>query len=88
MIHAEYVETILNRSYSVNGRHPYNIICKWDNPVDNKKYIFKSDNIWTNPEDIINERNVKTFPVYINRDKIKDYVVDIQQIEENVVDLT
>ena len=88
VIYAEYIETIFNENYSINGRHPYNIICEWENPSDNKRYIFRSDNIWTNPENIINERNIKMFPVYIKRDKIKEYIVDIQQIEENVVDLT
>lgn len=88
VIYATYTETILNRSYSVNGRYPYNIVCEWNNPIDNKKYIFKSDNIWNNPENIIEERKIETFPVYINREKIKEYVVDIEQITENIVDLT
>ena len=88
IVYANYIETVLNRGYSVNGRHPYNIICEWNNTIDNKKYTFKSDNIWTNPESIIQERNIKMFPVYINREKIKDYLVDIEQITKNVVDLS
>lgn len=87
-IYAKYVETRLNTLYSVNGIHPYNIICEWDNPEDNKKYIFKSENIWQNPERVILERNIDMFPVYINRKNIKKYIVDIEKIEENVVDLT
>lgn len=87
-IYAKYIETIVNVNYAVNGRHPYNIICEWENPSDNKKYIFRSGNIWINPENIINEKNIKMFPVYIKRDDIKEYAVDIQQIEEYVVDLT
>lgn len=88
VIFANYTETRINFTYSVNQRYPYNIICEWENPIDDKKYIFKSDNIWINPENIINEKNIKTFPVYINRDNIKEYVVDTHEIENNVVDLT
>lgn len=88
VIYAKYVKTILNISYSVNGINPYNIICEWDNPADNKKYIFKSDNIWNNPESIIQERNIDVIPVYINRNKINEYVMDIDNITENIVDLT
>lgn len=88
LIHAKYQEIVINTSYSVNGRHPYNIICEWDNLDDNKKYIFKSDNIWFNPEVIISQKNIKTFPVYINLEKISEYYVDIDELEENVIDLT
>lgn len=86
-INAYYVETVINTSYSVNNNHPYNIICEWNNPMDNKKYIFKSENIWVNPESIITERNITTFPVYIDMNNKKKYVVDIDELEDNVVDL-
>lgn len=81
VIYADYVETIVNSSYRVNGRHPYRIICEWNNPLDSKKYIFKSKNIWINPENTIIERNIKQFPVHINRNDIKKYVVDIDIFE-------
>lgn len=86
LIYANYVETILNTSYQVNGKSPYNIICEWNNPVDNKKYIFKSKNIWLNPENIIEEKNINQFPVYINKDK-KKYIIDIEVLTKNIVDL-
>lgn len=88
IIHANYIETVLNTTYSVNGRHPYNIICEWNNIEDGKKYIFKSKNIWINPENIINERNIENFIVYIDLKNKKRYLVDIESITENVVDLT
>ena len=81
VIYADYVETIVNSSYRVNGRHPYRIICELNNPLDSKKYIFKSKNIWINPENTIIERNIKQFPVYINRNYIKKYFVDIDIFE-------
>lgn len=88
LVYANYVETILNRNYSVNGKHPYNVICEWNNPEDNKKYILKSKNIWTNPENIIEEKNIKTFPVYINQENKKQYIIDVDVLTEDIVDLS
>lgn len=87
IIYGDYVETILNTSYRVNGKHPYNIICEWNNPIDNQKYIFKSKNIWINPEHIIEEKNIKQFPIYIDEQNIKKYIIDTDKLTENVVDL-
>ena len=84
---ARYVETLINKRYRVNGRHPYNIICTWDNPVDHKKYIFKSENLWLDPVGLIREKNIDVFPVYIDRKNIKKYVVDVDILISNVVNL-
>lgn len=88
LIYATYVEAILNISLTVNGRHPYNIICEWHNPEDNKKYIFKSSNIWINPEIIITDKNITTIPVYVNTQNLKQYYVDTTSITEEIVDLS
>ena len=82
LIYADYVETIINTSYRVNGRYPYKIICEWTNPVDSEEYMFKSRNIWSNPEDIIEEKNIKQFPVYIDKNNKKKYFVDIDILTE------
>ncbi len=87
LIYANYIETVLNTAYTVNGRHPYNIICEWNNPEDDKKYILKSKNIWVNPENIVEEKNIKTLPVYINLKNKKQYFIDIDSLTEDVVDL-
>lgn len=87
VIYANYVETTINTSYRVNGKHPYNIICEWNNPEDNKKYIFRSKNIWLNPETIIEEKNKKKFPIYLDKKNKKKYVIDIDSLTENIVDL-
>ena len=87
-IYATYVETIMNTSYRVNGRSPYNVICEWNNPADNQKYIFKSKDIWYNPANTIAERNIQKFPVYVDPNNMKKYAVDIDSLLENVVDLS
>lgn len=87
-ISADYVETILNRNVHIQYRHPYNIICEWNNPADGKKYIFKSGNIWFNPENIIKESCISKFDVYYDENNIKNYTVDIDCLTKNVVDLS
>lgn len=87
LIYSDYVETVLNTSYRVNGKCPYNIVCEWNNPLDSKKYIFKSKNIWINPENIIEEKNIKQFPIYIDNNDKNKYIIDIDILTENIVDL-
>ena len=85
LIYANYIETILNTSYQVNGRSPYKIICEWESSLDNKKYTFKSKNIWINPDIIIKEKDIKQFPVYVDSNK-KKYVIDLDVLKDNVLD--
>ena len=82
LIYADYVRTDLNTTYMVNGRNPYNIICEWNSPLNGEKYKFKSKNIWKNPERIIEEKNIKQFPVYINSQDLSKYAVDIDVLKE------
>ncbi len=84
LIYADYCETTLNTSYQVNGRSPYNIVCEWNNPAYNQKYIFKSKNLWVNPDEIIRQKNIHQLPVYIDRNNIKKYVVDTDILTDNI----
>ena len=88
LVYATYLETIINRNVMVNGRNPYNVIVQWNNPEDGKKYLLKSKNIYFNPERLIEERNIKMFPVYINPNKKKQYFIDVDILKEYVLDLT
>lgn len=87
-VYAKYTETIINTSYTVNGKSPYNIICEWINPADNQKYIFKSKNIWFNPENTLMERGIVQIPVYIDPNNVKKYYVDVDFILSGVNDLS
>ena len=40
------------------------------------------DYIWTNPENIIEERNITQFPVYIDKNNKMKYVIDIDILED------
>lgn len=82
IIYGTYVETEVNISYSVNGLHPYNIICKWNDLEDGKTYTFKSKNIWKNPEEKIEKNNITTFPIYIDLTNKKKYIIDTDCLTE------
>ena len=85
-VYADIDEVTINWGYSVNRKHPYNIICKWQESSGNI-YLFKSENVWFEPDSIIEARNIKQLPVYIDEDDFKKYYVEIDSIVENVEDL-
>ncbi len=83
-IHASYMGTEENRSFAVNGRHPYRITCRWRDPEDGTEQIFRSENLWQDPSDRIESRHITTFTVYMDPNKKKRYVMDLDPIMEEV----
>lgn len=79
LIYADYV--------SINGENPYNIVCEWYSVVDDKTYTYRSEYLWTNPESIIQEKNISQFPVYVDRNNKSNYIVDIDIVTKNITDL-
>lgn len=72
----------MNVYYCVNGKHPYKVVCRWIDPGNAKEYQFTSKNLWPNPEDIITEKNITEFPVYIDKNNKDIYFVDTSIIKE------
>ena len=83
IIEAEYVKTLINKNYTLNGQNPYNIICKWNNYMTNQEQELISDFLWQNPEEFINKNNITKFKVYINLNNTKEYFIDISEIENS-----
>ncbi len=46
---AKFVSVIINTSYRVNRRHPFQIIAQAKNPFTQIDTEFKSDNLWSDP---------------------------------------
>lgn len=82
------VESIdVNTSYTVNGRHPYLIYCVYQDPYSGMLYRFKSENLWTNPESVIQPGYGIT--VYVMPNDFSTYYVDVESIfQGNIVDYT
>ena len=83
VIEVEYVTTLVNGNFEVNGENPYNIICKWYDSITNQTYELKSDNLWYNPEGYITQNNITKFKVYINPNNYKEYTMDVSEIENS-----
>ena len=80
-IDADFQEVIINRAYSVNNRNPFKVICQGKD-LNGEICSFESENIWYNPEKIIEENNITTFPVYIDMNNPKRYYLSLEEIEE------
>ena len=78
-VNAEVQSVGLNTSLKVNGRHPFQIIAQWQNPTTTKIHIFKSDNIWFDPEEYVKGNMVD---VLIEPDNPKVYHVDTSFLPE------
>ena len=85
---AKFEETAMCFNVNVNGRHPYYIIVSWRDPDSGKTYLFKSDNMWVNPDILIAQRDLRQFPVYLDPKNPKHYTVDTDAITRDVMDLT
>lgn len=68
-----------NRNIKVNNKYPWQIVCQWQNPRDKKLHVFKSDYIWFDPTDYIQD---KTITVLVDRENYKKYYVDISFLPE------
>ena len=79
-IAATYIETTTNFNLRVLGRNPSNIICEYDDPISKNTYRFKSERLWYDPSLYISDCEIETFTVYVNKNDMKDYYVDIEEL--------
>jgi len=70
----DYLWVKLNEFYSVNNKHPYQIMAQWKNPANSEVHIFKSDNIWFNPKEFIGTEKIT---VLIDSKNLKRYLMDL-----------
>lgn len=77
-IYANIVDVTENMSYTVNNRHPYVITCEWNGP--DGIVVFKSQNIWDDPQPIIDTYNITTMSVYIDRENPKKYFMSLENL--------
>lgn len=80
VVHANYQSVDVNHSYSINGRHPYLIVCQWLNPTTRVLHRLESDNIWFDPTPYISSDKIK---VFIDRQNPRKYHVDLSFLPES-----
>lgn len=73
VIATEFQSVELNTALSVNGNHPYRILSHWLNPATQELHVFKSNNLWFDPSDYIENEKIN---VFIEEGNPGKYLVD------------
>lgn len=79
-ISAKLIEACQNTSVTVNGHHPFQIICHWIDP-NGQLWEFKSEYLWHNPYYIIDKMNVQSMDVYLDENSPKRYYMDVRRFK-------
>lgn len=75
-IFAEVTGGSRNYYYEVNGRHPWKLECKYDDPSTGAVYLFASGNIRTDPQFYVGQQ----VAVYVDGENYKKYYVDVESL--------
>lgn len=62
-----------NLNYTVNGRHPWKLECRYEDIFSDEIYLFSSGNVWMDPELYIGQQ----VSVYVEGENYKKYYVDV-----------
>ncbi|MEM7019643.1 MAG: hypothetical protein AAF512_20190, partial [Pseudomonadota bacterium] len=73
-IQTKFHSTSINADIAVNGRHPWVIYTKWHEPGTNELHEFKSENLWFDPTEYIEQGEIT---VLIEKGNPKKYYVDV-----------
>lgn len=73
---AKVINISKNLAIEVNGRHPFYLECQYKDIYTGAYHIFKSENIFFYPEDMIG----KEIRVYVDGSNYKNYYVDMDSI--------
>lgn len=80
-ITAEIVEINICYNVRMNYRHPYVVVCQYQD-MEGNVHLFKSRYLYFNPEPLLKDRFVR---VYVEAQNYKHYYVDIDEVLPNVV---
>ena len=84
MVYAEVTGGSEVFNVEVNGRHPWKLECKYEDPFSGEIYLYSSRNMFVDPYPYIGQQ----IAVYVDRNDPSKYYVDIQSLrqQENVHD--
>ncbi len=80
-IMAQVKSVDLDRTISHQGRNPFTLTCVYINPMDNKAYFFKEEQIWYDIKTIIDTKDIKELPVYVDLQNPEKYIIDLDSLE-------
>lgn len=77
-VYAEVTGGFVCYNYTLNGRHPFKLECKYEDVFSGISHMFTSEYMWTDPQVFVG-RQVK---VYCNRDFNGPHYVDLDSLQE------
>lgn len=82
----DFLKVYVRRIHDSDGPDTflYYVICKWKNPRDEKYYIFSSYSLRKNPINLIRERGIVKFPIYIDKTNVSRYYIDLDCLNDNI----
>lgn len=73
-IRTQLTQVSQNTRYRAGGRHPYQLVTQWQDPMTGRIRVFTSDNIWFDPSDYLPTDGIT---VFIQPGKPERYHVDL-----------
>lgn len=59
------------------GKNPYIIVCSYLDQEENVEKHYKSEALWFDAKKAIEEKQIKTLPIYIDKENLDNYNVDV-----------
>lgn len=66
------------KQHFLTNMKKYYIVTEWINPENNEKIYFYSKSIYFDPTETIIRKNIDFFYVYLNKDELTDYHMDLE----------
>lgn len=78
-IYADFDHVEVNEMFEMNGKNPFVVICQYIHP-NGENMEFKSENLWEDPTEKIEQNNITKFPVYVDLENPKKYYLSLEEI--------
>lgn len=75
-VYATFVEVRINRNVRMNGRHPYQIVGEWNNPMNGEMHRFFSQDLWEDPTPYVPDE----LPVWIDPKNPRSHLMDLRYL--------
>lgn len=75
-VYAEVTGGLMNYNYTVNGRHPYKLECRYTDETTGMTIFCSSGNIWADPELYVGQQ----VTVWVDPADLSKYYVDVESL--------
>lgn len=76
---ARITEAIVDRSTTINGRHPWRIAAEWNDPASGTTRQFRSVHVWTDPAPFVG----RDVAVFVDPHRPRRYAMDLDFLPPN-----